>query len=453
MKHFLGTTWENLRASYWFVPSLMALAASVLAFALVYIDGRIGANWTEGFSWIYANKPDGARTFLSTIAGSMITVAGVTFSITIASVAYATSLFGPRLLTNFMRDRGNQVTLGTFIATFLYCLLVLRTIRAADEPVQGGNAPDVVSAFVPHLAMLVALLLAVASVAVLIYFIHHVPEQIHAGRVIGQIGRDLADGLEKLFPETTGTARETHEKAAERLRDEALPVASQKSGYVQYVDADRLVEIAQEIDGVVFVETGPGDFAHASLPVAKVWSRRVLSDKVEKAIRSAFTLAPIRSPGQDIRFLADELSEIAARALSPGVNDPYTAMNCLEWLTSAAVLLAQRPLPSAYRADDSGRLRVVAATIDFALLLHRAFDSLRPYVGADRNAVLHLFNQFNRIAFAITRAEDGRALAALAARYATEARRHLHVPEDVQMLDARHDALVRALRLREAVPV
>ncbi|WP_333981088.1 DUF2254 family protein [Sphingomonas aerolata] len=146
----------------------------------------------DGYVWLYASRPDGARQVLSSVGGSMITVAGTVFSVTIAAVVYASGQYGPRLLTNFMRDRGNQVTLGTFIATFLYCLLVLRTIHSADE--SGGYG------FVPNLALLVGVLLALCSIAVLIYFIHHVPSKIHINSVIEDVGDRLLRGIDDRFP-------------------------------------------------------------------------------------------------------------------------------------------------------------------------------------------------------------------------------------------------------------
>ncbi|RYD18366.1 MAG: DUF2254 domain-containing protein, partial [Lysobacteraceae bacterium] len=158
---------DKLSASYWFVPTIMAFAAVVLAMAMIALDGYAGSAWMQHVSWLYAAHPNGARQMLSSIGGSMITVAGTVFSVTIAAVVYASGQYGPRLLTNFMRDRGNQVTLGTFIATFLYCLVVLRTIRSANE--SGGYS------FVPNIALLVAVALAICSIAVLIFFIHHVP--------------------------------------------------------------------------------------------------------------------------------------------------------------------------------------------------------------------------------------------------------------------------------------
>lgn len=164
----LITYWEDIRSSFWFVPTLMAAASAVLAMCNIYLDHTLPESW-RGNGWIYSGGAEGARAVLSVIASSMITVAGVVFSITIVALTLASSQFGPRLLRTFMRDTANQVVLGTFIATFLYCLLVLRTIRGLDE-----------REFVPHLSVTVGVLLGVASLGVLIYFIHHVSVSIQA---------------------------------------------------------------------------------------------------------------------------------------------------------------------------------------------------------------------------------------------------------------------------------
>jgi uncharacterized membrane protein len=184
MRAFIILNLNTLRSKYWLVPALMALGAIALAISVVAIDRILGAHWIESVPWLYANEPTGARSLLSTIAGSMITVAGVTFSITIAALATTASTFGPRLISNFMQDRGNQVTLGTFISTFLFCVLVLRTVRTGE---------DEQAVFVPHLAIIIALLFALASLGVLIYFIHHIPESINISNVLARLGRDLHD--------------------------------------------------------------------------------------------------------------------------------------------------------------------------------------------------------------------------------------------------------------------
>jgi uncharacterized membrane protein len=385
--------WESMRASYWFIPSLMASASVLLAFVFVAIDKRIGADFLDAVDILTESKPQGARDVLSTIAGSMITVAGVTFSITIAAVAYAASQFGPRLLTNFMRDRGNQITLGTFIATFLYCLLVLRTIRGMDEPVNG--TVEAAGAFVPHLAIVVAMLFAIASIGVLIYFIHHVPESIHAATVTADIGKDLSRKIDTVFPEMIGEGR----GAGEEYRPDwdlpadffsrARPVTASGSGYIQYIAQDALLGLAVEHDALIRLQYAPGDFVQKGKTLALVYPADDIDDAHVALVRDTFAWGRKRTQVQDIMFLADELIEIAARALSPGVNDPFTAMTCMDWLGAALSRMARRDDPSPFRFDDDRKLRVIARPISFAYFADHILDSARPYVTADELTACH----------------------------------------------------------------
>ncbi len=386
-----AATWEAIRASYWFIPSLMTLGAAVLSVVLINVDVRVGAEWIRDVPFFYGNRPDGARAVLGTIAGSMIGVAGVTFSITIASVAYASGQYGPRLLVNFMDDRGNQVTLGTFIATFLYCLLVLRTIRAAGE----GDAA--IGEFVPHIAILVGLALAVASVGVLIFFIHHVPESIHVSNLVAGVGRDLLGKVDTLFPERIGEGEPAAEAGGaapgsplpDGFYDDAERVAADGAGYVTGIDADAILRLACEHDLLLRVRRRPGDFVAGGDTLVLAWPPDRVTDEVRGTIRTAFAWGAQRTAHQDVRFLIDELVEIAARALSPGVNDPFTAIACVDWLGAALKDLAERRFPPAERHDDDGRLRVVAHPTTFEQFVGRAFGQLRPYLASDRNATLH----------------------------------------------------------------
>ncbi|MEM1115255.1 MAG: DUF2254 domain-containing protein [Bacteroidota bacterium] len=392
--------WDSLQSSYWFVPSLMTLGALVLAFVLPVVDERVGPEWALEASWFYANKPDGARTLLSTVAGSMIGVAGVTFSVTIASVVYASGQYGPRLLSNFMRDRGNQVTLGTFIATFLYGLLVLRTIRAGDESGTGELA-EAAASFVPHLSILVALGLALASIAVLIYFIHHVPESIHVSNVIAGIGRELKAKVQTAFPGRMGEggARASGEVALPGgFVEEATPIEAHATGYVQGIDADGLFEVASAHGLVLRLRARPGDFVTEGDTVVLAWVPRRLDEDAASTIRGAFAYGRRRTPLQDVRFLVNELVEIAARALSPGVNDPFTAQSCLDWLGAALKTAEGRDFPSEARYDADGDLRLVANATTYAELVEGAFGQLRPYVAADRNAALHALKVLGDVA-------------------------------------------------------
>ena len=407
MKARLLAHLNDLRASYWFIPSLMVLAAIALSLVTTALDGRIGPEWIEQVPWLYANRPDGARGLLTTVAGSMIGVAGVTFSITIASVVYASGQYGPRLLSNFMSDRGNQITLGTFIATFVYCLLVLRTVRAAGETTGGENpAGDVIGEFVPHVAIVTGMGLALASVGVLIFFIHHVPESIHVSNVIAGVGRDLRKKVDTLFPERIGQPEPGEEAAAsdhvrtempEGFYDDAEPVCADGSGYVQAIDTDALLAIANEHDLLLRLRHRPGDFVAAGDPLLLAWPADAVSPEACESLRIAFAWGRQRTALQDTRFLVNELVEIAARALSPGVNDPFTAISCLDWLSASLKAMADRDLPSPDRYAEDGTLRIVAEPTTFKEFVGHVYGQLRPYLAADRNAAMHALKTLGEV--------------------------------------------------------
>lgn len=181
VKAHLLEYWERIRSSFWFVPGILTGAAVTLASVTVALDesATVG-EWMAGQNWAYTGGAEGASLVLSTVAGSMITIAGVVFSMTLVVLSLASSQLGPRLLRTFMRDTKNQVVLGAFIATFVYCLLVLRTIRRAEDV-----------AFVPHLSVTIGVLLAIGSLGILIYFIHHVSISIQADEVVARVHDEL----------------------------------------------------------------------------------------------------------------------------------------------------------------------------------------------------------------------------------------------------------------------
>ena len=473
MKARLLAWWDDLRSSYWFLPSVMTAGAIVLSFAMTFLDAAIGADWIREVHWLHANKPDGARTLLSTVAGSMIGVAGVTFSITIASVVYASGQYGPRLLVQFMDDRGNQITLGTFIATFIYCLLVLRTIRSADEPPMGpplsGPGADLAPSFVPHLAVVTAVLLTLASIAVFIYFIHHVPESIHVSNVIARVGHELRRRIDALFPHApaTGSAADETEtepgdggggardgprsrRALIRSLDgpdgpEREEVVANSPGYVQGIDHDALLELAVAHDLVLRVDRPPGSFVSRGDALASAWPAERLDDDGHRRVRFAFAWGRQRTGRQDVLFLLNELVEIAARALSPGVNDPFTAMGCLDWLGDALKTVGNRDVPDADRYDGEGKLRVIAEPIRYEELVEHAFGQLRPYLAPDRNAALHALSTLGDLGRRVDRPERLYELRRQADALLEAAEGTMRVEADREALRTRHRTVLREL--------
>jgi uncharacterized membrane protein len=394
--------WDSLNSSYWFLPTLMAALAIALAFGMLTLDRAARSSPFAQLGWIYTGGPDGARTMLSAIAGSMITVAGTVFSITIVALQLASSQFGPRLLRNFMQDTGNQVVLGTFIATFIYCLLVLRTIRSGDTE------------FVPQLSVTLGILLAIVSIGVLIYFIHHASTLIQASNVIKQASDDLSDAVDRLFPHEIGHGLpESRHQVGEipiGFDTEAVPVKSTGSGYLQAVDEQRLMKIAKSKDLLLRLVHRPGQFIVHGSELTMVWPGERVNQQLSHQINQAFVLGRERTEQQDIEFSINQLVEIAIRAISPSINDPFTAIRCIDQLSVGLSRLAEREFPSPYRYDDNNNLRVIADPVSFTKLTDAAFNKIRQYGTSDVSVILRLLEAITVIAKHARRQKDRAAL-------------------------------------------
>lgn len=333
---------DRLRASYWFVPAVMAAVAVALSFAMARVDAAFGDDFVRKVGWIYTGGPDGARGVLATIAGSVIGVAGTTFSILIAVLSLTSGQFGPRLLRSFMRDTGNQVVLGAFTATFLYCLLVLRTIRGAED-----------ATYVPHFSVTLAVAFALLSVGVLIYFVHHVAESIQVTHLIAEVGEDVDHAVQRLFPEALGERGD----APDEPRGEPDVVRAVAFGYVRSIDLDALLGLAQKHGLVLELCARPGEYVLPDAALVRAWPS---ARGQEDALRGLFAFGRERTTLQDAEFAFLQLAEIAVRALSPGINDPFTAMQCLDRITASMCHVAARAWPERRRYDADGALRVLA---------------------------------------------------------------------------------------------
>jgi uncharacterized membrane protein len=402
MMQSLRHHWEVLRSSYWFLPSLMTALAAALALGIVRVDERIQEQRLELDSF-YTGSAEGARQLLATVAGSMITVTGVVFSVTVVALSLASSQFGPRLLRNFMRDRGNQLVLGTFIATFVYCLLVLRTVRGQDG-----------AEFVPHIAVSGAVILALASVGVLIYFIHHTAASVQAPVIIANVSCELQASIDDLFPEELGEALEVDDPWRGEAQfpvdfdAAAHPVAATRDGYIQLINSERLMEVAVDNDLVLRVEHRPGHFVVRGETLAAVWP--AAANDVGKAIRECFVIGPQQTQLQDVEFAVNQLVEVAVRALSPGVNDPFTAVNCVDFLAAALCRLSGRRIPSPHRADAGGRLRIIAYPMTFVAVANTAFRQIRQHGRSSVSVTTRMLDAIATVLKHARRSEDRAAL-------------------------------------------
>ena len=434
--------WEKLRTSFWFVPTLMTTGAIALSFASVHLDEQVNARWVRSMTWIWAGSPEGARQVLSTIAGSMITVAGVAFSITIVALTLASTQFGPRLLRNFVRDPGNQVVLGTFVSTFVYCLLVLRTVR-------GGDGTE----FVPDVSVTLGVAFALTSLGVLIYFIHHVATSIQADSLIASVAEELKEAVEEMFPERLGEpgpGPEGPEEARETgVEGEGLAIASHQSGYIQGYDDEELMEIACEEDLLLRLERIPGHFVSAGGTLVHAFPSGGVGDAAADRIRSAFIVGRRRTPTQDPEYAVHQLVEIAVRALSPSVNDPFTTMTCLDWLGAALGELAGRKVPSPLRYDRQGRLRVIAEGSDFGGMANAAFNQIRQYGSGSVSVILRLLDTLAAVGGRVRRPQDRACLRLHADKAAQDARAALVNERDRRAVEERHATTLRVLGVHD----
>ncbi|MBC1237905.1 DUF2254 domain-containing protein [Nostoc sp. 2RC] len=387
----IGKLWDQLHSSYWFIPAVMTVLATALAFIMLNLDRTDKV--TINYWWVYTGGADGARSLLEAVAGSMVSVAATAFSITIVALQLAASNFGPRLLRNFMQDTGNQVVLGTFLGTFIYCLLVLRTIHGEG---------DGYSQFVPQLAVTVGILLAIISIGVLIYFIHHASTIIQASHVIENVSADLHSAIERLFPEKIGRAEPEPEQRIGEIPtsfdEEALPIRAKGTGYLQAIDDKELIKIAERYNLLLRLQIRPGKFVIQGSHLVLIFPGTKVNYQLTKQINNAFILGKERTEQQDVEFPINQLVEIALRAISPAVNDPFTAIRCIDRLSAGFCHLVQRNFPSACRYDNNNKLRVITENVDFARLIGSAFNQIRQYGRSDVAVTIRLLEAIAVIA-------------------------------------------------------
>lgn len=379
----LATRWVAIQESFWLLPALFAVVAALLSEIAIEADQSF--SYDDSSSWLlFADSPEGARAMLTTIATASITVAGVAFSITIVALTLASSQFGPRLLQHFMRDRGNQVVLGTYIASFLYSLLVLRSV--------GDSEP-----FVPRASITLSLAFAVAGVAVLIYFLHHAATSINAANVVDGVGDELEAAIERFFPATA--ERDGVDTAAAGARHgEETRILATGGGYLQAVDTDTLLEIAVAQQLVVHSDVRPGKYVPLNGELAVVSAARELDTLIAAKVREQFILGRVRTAEQDVEFAIEQLVEVAVRALSPGVNDPFTAIHCIDRLASALAALPDRADPRWVRTDEDGATRVALTASSQADVVASAFDQIRQTAREHVSVTVRLLEQLTHLA-------------------------------------------------------
>jgi uncharacterized membrane protein len=366
----LPSAWrrEALRTNLWLVPTAeivlaVALFAGTHALDRAAYDGSVHLP-----AWVISGTADAARQILTAIAAAVITVVTLVFSITIVTLTLASTQFGPRMLRNFIRDRITQLTLGSFMATFVYAILALVSI-----------GPGAHGEFVPHVSITVTMALVLVDVGLLVVFIDHIAKSIQLPQVIASIAGDLARAIDTEVALPVGGLKKAGPSLGEmlaRLDEDSGLVRATSSGYLQYVSMSTLIDISSRSNAVIRLLHRPGHFVMEGEPLANVWPARA-TPGVARALGGAHATGPHRTLTQDLSFAVDQLVEIAIRALSPAVNDTFTALACIDWLGDGLGKIAERWRPATVHRDLAGHVRVITVTISFPRLAERAHDKIR----------------------------------------------------------------------------
>lgn len=425
---------SRLNSSYWFVPLVVTIGGVALAVALVFLDSRVTLDPDGVLAILWPSSADGARALLSAVIGAMITAISVTFSVTIVALTVAAQHFGPRVLNSFVRQTSAQLVLGTFMATFVYSVLALGAIR--------GAGPD---ANVPELAVAGAVALVVLSIGALIYYVHHVSTTLQIGELAAAIVVDFRDALTQVDEHAQKAAGEGG-SASEEAPPGTASIAARESGYVQRIDYGAIARAAAARDARVWIRREPGAFAIAGTPLALVHPAAACDEEIERIVRHACILGSDRTFWHDPEFAVKQLVEIALRALSPGVNEPFTAMTCIDRLTEGLACAAAQPPPRGVWPDEHGQDRVFSQPQPFATLLRASFDPIRIFAGSNPAIYVRLLDSLAELALVTGRADDRRLLREQADVIRRAAERSLTEAEDRAYLATRYEQCVRQLQ-------
>jgi uncharacterized membrane protein len=434
----VGSEWrrEALRTNLWLVPIIEVIAAIALYIVTHVIDRAAYPPRSLSLpTWLTFGSADPSRQILATLAAAVITVVGVVFSITIVTLTLASTQFGPRMLRNFIRDRGTQFTLGTFVATFVYATLVLISIGP-------GSGAD---AFVPHLSIAISVALVTLSMGVLIYFIHHIATSIQLPEVIASIAGDLSRAIDAETPKTRSSleAGPSVPELLRRMGEGGGTVLAPSSGYLQFVRHRTLIGLAIERGAVIRLLHRPGHFLVGGHPMALVWPPDA-ADAVTRALRRAHITGSNRTLAQDLPFAVDQLVEIAIRALSAAVNDTFTALTCIDWLGDSLCKITTRWHPIRVHRDSHGYVRVITAHVSYERLVERAFEKIRQAGRGMPAVMIRQLEALVKIIDHTSTEEQRQLLLAQAAMILQSSEESVPEPADLAAIKLEYDAVIDA---------
>ncbi len=425
--------WEDLRQTLWVRPAIWAVALSLLAIGLVAIERRMDMGDPANLPWLATNGVEGTLTLLSVVSTSMLSAVTIVFSITIIAVNQAANAYSPRILAQYLRDTANHHVMGILIGTFLFSLFTLRGV---------GATPG--EEFVPVIASNVVLLLAVVSLGAFIYFLNHVGESIKVDSIIDLILSQTRALVHAPYPHEVGEpwpsdlpddprqpvvqSGSSHDKALHLIR-------SQQSGYVRLIDVQQLFKAACAADAVAWLHVRVGDYVLPDAPLVTLSPAARVTEKIAKHAAQSIVLGTQQTMEQDALFGIRQISDIALRAISPGINDPSTALNCIDALATLLYHWHYHADVTPNRADAAGTLRLVAPYPDFEQAFNMAFVQIRHYGKSDLAVIIRLLDSMARLAEHIVQGPERALLWRFVAEIADAARANIQSPADRRRID------------------
>lgn len=415
------------------------MASIVLAAVLIEADSAVSDRWLAQWPRLFGAGAEGSRGMMSTIAGSMMTVVGVTFSMVLMVLAMASSQYTSRILRNFIRSRVTQVVLGIFAGIFTYCLIVLRTIRSGDE-----------GSFVPNLAVSFGFVLALGGVGALIFFIHHIASSIQASSIIASVAQETIASIDRLFPDNLGQGPgddDDKQPLSPPSEQKWRAVLASESGYIQSVNSEALVRLARDRNTVVWMDHGVGEFVVQNTTLASLALEEPPDQETIDALLAAFSISRHRTLDQDAAFGIRQIVDVALKALSPGINDTTTAVMCVDYLTAILARIIPREIPSSHRYED-GKLRVIAKGPSFESLLAESFNQIRSNAKGNVAIMSRMLGALQTLASLTANPHRRRVLGKQVQWIAETAERSIESAHDHARIDTRLKRVREAIKAR-----
>jgi uncharacterized membrane protein len=433
--------WDRLKVSFWFAPVVMSLGAILLAWVLYWLDGQIPNEMLDSSRVILAAPPGEIRTMLVNMAGTILATAGVVFTLLTLPLSTVAAQYGSRLLRVFLGDRTTQLVLGMFVGTFVYCLAAALSIPPAVVEPEG-----------PQITATVGLLLMLATFSSLILLVQHISTMLQAPNIAAAAGAELRNVVRAEIPEEIRSGGQNFAKAGEALVEaDGYAVQVRRTGYIQYIDPDTLFGLAKEKNLVIRLQHKPGYFVWRDTVVALVWPAGHVDEELDQEIRQAFRLGSSRTPTQDVAYAVNQLVEMAVRAMSPAINDPFTAMTCLDYIGEGLALFIRQGEKDPYFHDQNGQLRLIFEPVSFDELLSSAFDMLRHYSCDNASVLLHMLEVIDDISQETVSPEASQALLDHVNLILAESQAGKLIEQDLQLIRRSSEAVMMKLSSAEAL--